>query len=98
MTRHVGLTCGLPLFFVHFTVSVGVNDLHPGHQRPEFGVLAELSEHVVELSAISKHQLVFARQSGKVINPERSEREKKRLAEQSHPKGRDIRARSLQHP
>ena len=78
MTCHIGLTCGLPLFFVHFTVSVGVNDLHPGHKRSEFGMLAELGEHVVELSAIFKHQLVFARQSGRVINPIMSGRERKK--------------------
>lgn len=61
MVPHVGLTCGLPLFFVHFTVSVSINDLHLGHEGSEFRMVAELRVHVVELSAILKHQLVFGR-------------------------------------
>lgn len=61
MVRHVKLTCGLPLLFVHFTVSVGINDLHLGHEGSKFRMVAELRVHVVELSAILKHQLVFGR-------------------------------------
>ena len=57
----LGLTCGLPLFFIHFTVSLGINDLHPGHEGSEFRMVAELRVYVVELFAIFKHQLVLGR-------------------------------------